>query len=665
MNQRESKSINLVGILKNTGPGFIDGQKLLLAKPFRRYNYYSWIDSFKNTPYSHIGRPLARAGFFCNDKGEIKCHYCQEDFPEALQFIHIGDDVLEILNNIHSCEYVIFMKNSRPKHFFGYDSLRYESERLETFIDWQCRDVSPFDLAKAGFFYMRWHDYCACIYCGGIIGNFKDFSDPAEEHAKHFPNCPFILGNEPVGNVPMEHCIELYRLTEERSYYASPPPRLEPDIIFKNECFPRPSRPTKSSRAISNLGKRLSIAMTQSIFIQVDQERNKSIYTMRGRISTFKNFWCHKLESYKTINSTSLAKAGFYYTGVGDHVACFACNVNIRNLESCDNIWKEHFFASPTCKYVQQYASISKKLSWIASQNFRRRASYLGYKHGIEHYKVRAILPKLMESDVIRAALTEGQDYNIVLITLFFRICRMGVPFFNLNSLKEELKYHTEIEVPGLSKNPLDVRDLPPPIYHKEKCSSCPYCIFMAYLSFKDDEDIIMREINDTKKEDIINNDTKNEDCKVCYQVPSNAIFLPCKHMVCCSSCATKVRKGFKICPICRTEIKRVSEPGYRKLNYRGDLIMNLPCNHLVNENEVNLNNFDNCCPTCNTVIQTKKRIVQCQDTSLCVQCKQSEAEVIHNPCMHMLSCQKCAETNKQCPKCHVETTSVILPFKC
>ena len=46
--------------------------------------------------------------------------------------------------------------------------------------------------------------------------------------------------------------------------------------------------------------------------------------------------------------------------------------------------------------------------------------------------------------------------------------------------------------------------------------------------------------------------------CKVCCEDVVNAVFLECGHLVCCLECATKIEKGSRECPICRSRIVRV-----------------------------------------------------------------------------------------------------------
>ena len=44
-------------------------------------------------------------------------------------------------------------------------------------------------------------------------------------------------------------------------------------------------------------------------------------------------------------------------------------------------------------------------------------------------------------------------------------------------------------------------------------------------------------------------------ECKVCFDAPITCVFLPCKHMVCCGTCAERI----EACPICRRAFEILS----------------------------------------------------------------------------------------------------------
>jgi hypothetical protein len=81
--------------------------------------------------------------------------------------------------------------------------LKSEENRLASFKQWPHPNIPPGPLAKTALFYYNDEDKVQCIFCLGQMDKWEISDIAHEEHAKHFPNCPFILGL-PVGNVPMQ-----------------------------------------------------------------------------------------------------------------------------------------------------------------------------------------------------------------------------------------------------------------------------------------------------------------------------------------------------------------------------------------------------------------------------------------------------------------------------
>ena len=94
---------------------------------------------------------------------------------------------------------------SRP----DFVQLRSESVRLSTFHDWPSSAgciVEPRDLAVAGLFYTGHADRVQCAFCRGCLRNWKSGDVPAQEHRRHFPDCPLMRGAI-TGNVPCDTSI--------------------------------------------------------------------------------------------------------------------------------------------------------------------------------------------------------------------------------------------------------------------------------------------------------------------------------------------------------------------------------------------------------------------------------------------------------------------------
>lgn len=157
---------------------------------------------------------LAKSGFYFTQIGhKVKCAECGLEvdtsrvrLPEEVHALH--------KEKSPRCQFTVSqpLLQSRTKKFISYDSLRFEKERLETFIDWPVEWLSPADLARDGFYYLRTADHCACVFCRGIVGAWEKGDTPREEHQRHFPHCPFIKG-QPVGNIPLAHSNIISRIT--------------------------------------------------------------------------------------------------------------------------------------------------------------------------------------------------------------------------------------------------------------------------------------------------------------------------------------------------------------------------------------------------------------------------------------------------------------------
>jgi len=88
---------------------------------------------------------------------------------------------------------------SRP----DFVQLRSESARLSTFHDWPSSAgsiVEPRQLAAVGLFYTGQGDRVQCAFCRGCLRSWKPGDRPAEEHRRHFPDCPFVRGGEPAAD---------------------------------------------------------------------------------------------------------------------------------------------------------------------------------------------------------------------------------------------------------------------------------------------------------------------------------------------------------------------------------------------------------------------------------------------------------------------------------
>uniref|UniRef100_A0A3Q3BSV3 Baculoviral IAP repeat containing 2 n=1 Tax=Kryptolebias marmoratus TaxID=37003 RepID=A0A3Q3BSV3_KRYMA len=75
------------------------------------------------------------------------------------------------------------------------------------------------------------------------------------------------------------------------------------------------------------------------------------------RLSTFACF------PTSPVTERSLARAGWYYTGTGDRVQCFRCNVTAEGWQAGDCPTEKHRQLSPSCSFIQSLPSTTNLLS--------------------------------------------------------------------------------------------------------------------------------------------------------------------------------------------------------------------------------------------------------------------------------------------------------------
>ncbi|CAK1585402.1 unnamed protein product [Parnassius mnemosyne] len=130
--------------------------------------------------------------------------------------------------------------------------------------------------------------------------------DPAKDHQRWAPQCPFLRHQTASGNVPLESPAAAGR--DECGTRA--PPNATPVRM------PGPVHPRYASEA--------------------------------ARLRTFKD-WPRCMRQ----KPEELAEAGFFYTGQGDKTKCFYCDGGLKDWENDDVPWEQHARWFDRCAYVQ------------------------------------------------------------------------------------------------------------------------------------------------------------------------------------------------------------------------------------------------------------------------------------------------------------------------
>uniref|UniRef100_A0A0D9S1T4 Baculoviral IAP repeat containing 3 n=1 Tax=Chlorocebus sabaeus TaxID=60711 RepID=A0A0D9S1T4_CHLSB len=192
--------------------------------------------------------------------------------------------------------------------------------------------VSERSLARAGFYYTGVNDKVKCFCCGLMLDNWKRGDSPVEKHKKLYPSCRFVQSLNSVNNSEAtsqptfpssvtNSTHSLLRGTENSGY-------------FSGSYSSFPSNPV-NSRANQDF----SALMRSSYHCAMNNEK--------ARLLTFQTW------PLTFLSPTDLAKAGFYYVGPGDRVACFACGGKLSNWEPKDNAMSEHLRHFPKCPFIE------------------------------------------------------------------------------------------------------------------------------------------------------------------------------------------------------------------------------------------------------------------------------------------------------------------------
>ncbi|NXG13353.1 XIAP ligase, partial [Grallaria varia] len=175
-----------------------------------------------------------------------------------------------------------------------------EETRLKSFHNWPLNDqLTPKELANAGFYYTGVGDQVSCFCCGGKLKNWEPSDRAWSEHKRHFPKCLFVLGRD-VGNVPGESVSDEFGISG-----------------LNNAQYPR----------------------------------NPSMAKYGRRLQTFLS-WIYPVDKEK------LAEAGFYSVGNDDHVVCFHCGGGLQEWKENEDPWDQHAKWFPGCRFLRKEKGI-------------------------------------------------------------------------------------------------------------------------------------------------------------------------------------------------------------------------------------------------------------------------------------------------------------------
>ncbi|XP_014929428.3 baculoviral IAP repeat-containing protein 3-like [Acinonyx jubatus] len=208
-----------------------------------------------------------------------------------------------------------------------------ELYRMSTFSAFPASaPVSERSLARAGFYYTGRKDRVRCFCCGLTLDNWKQGDSPLEKHRRLYPSCSFIQSLNPVSasGAPSQPTCP----SSGTSSRLLPPPSVENGGCPSRSCATFPQNPV-TFRANQGLCPR-----RMSPHHRAMEAEEARLHSFQGWPLTFPL-------------PEQLARAGFYYLGPGDKVACFACGGRLSNWEPDDDALSEHLRHFPFCPFAE------------------------------------------------------------------------------------------------------------------------------------------------------------------------------------------------------------------------------------------------------------------------------------------------------------------------
>uniref|UniRef100_A0A673XEG9 RING-type E3 ubiquitin transferase n=1 Tax=Salmo trutta TaxID=8032 RepID=A0A673XEG9_SALTR len=222
--------------------------------------------------------------------------------------------------------------------------------RISTFARFPSLGVTERSLARAGWFYTGVGDRVQCFRCNVTAEGWQTGDCPTERHRQLSPSCSFIQtlpstanllssshsAFSPLRSAPVSGPGPAPLPVSALNPAPNPVPGEEP-VGYLNMGFsaPPPSSPL-SSRGIEDMSHQRPPTC-----------HNPSMRREQDRLDSFHSW------TLSIITPSELAKAGFYYLGQGDRVACFTCGGQLSNWEPGDRAVSEHQRHYPNCHFVR------------------------------------------------------------------------------------------------------------------------------------------------------------------------------------------------------------------------------------------------------------------------------------------------------------------------
>uniref|UniRef100_A0A3Q3NAH1 Baculoviral IAP repeat containing 2 n=1 Tax=Mastacembelus armatus TaxID=205130 RepID=A0A3Q3NAH1_9TELE len=248
---------------------------------------------------------------------------------------------METLVQLKNSQFLMGLCRNGPPPDLQYDNSS-ELFRISTFARFPMSGVTERSLARAGWFYTGVGDRVQCFRCNVTTEGWQAGDCPTEKHRLLSPSCSFIQSLPSTANL-LSSSHSAFSPLRIAQLSGPGPAALNPTVSQSDEpvgylnmgfSAPPPSSPL-SSRGVEDMSHQRPTC------------HNPSMRREQDRLDSFHSW------TLSIITPAELAKAGFYYLGQGDRVACFSCGGQLSNWEPGDRAVSEHQRHYPNCRFVR------------------------------------------------------------------------------------------------------------------------------------------------------------------------------------------------------------------------------------------------------------------------------------------------------------------------
>uniref|UniRef100_A0A667YP34 Baculoviral IAP repeat containing 2 n=1 Tax=Myripristis murdjan TaxID=586833 RepID=A0A667YP34_9TELE len=272
---------------------------------------------------------------------------------------------METLVQLKNNQFLMGLCRNGPPPNLQYDNSS-ELFRISTFARFPASGVTERSLARAGWFYTGVGDRVQCFRCNVTAEGWQAGDCPTEKHRQLSPSCSFIQSLPSTANLLSSSHSAFSPLRSAPVIPLSGPgpapvPGPNPPTVSQGEepvgylnmgfSAPPPSSPL-SSRGVEDMSHQRPPTC-----------HNPSMRREQDRLDSFHSW------TLSIITPAELAKAGFYYLGQGDRVACFSCGGQLSNWEPGDRAVSEHQRHYPNCRFVRGDRADNVSLAGAALSN--------------------------------------------------------------------------------------------------------------------------------------------------------------------------------------------------------------------------------------------------------------------------------------------------------